>query len=226
MRDRLIVLVEAQSTWSDNIVIRSLIYLMRTYQEYLQRRGANLYSSTPIELPIPELYMIYTKERGNHPPTISLRDKFFNGQKCAIDATVNVIYLDDTDSILSQYIGFCMVYDEQKRRLGLTKEAAREIIRICIAKNLLREYLETRRTEVEDIMFTLFDQKYATEQYVKECVDKAVGQAVTEERERNFTEMVLNMLKAKAGLDLIMQVTSLPAEQIKKLAADNNLAVV
>ena len=39
--DRLMILIEAQSTWSTNIAIRSLIYLGETYKDYLARAGQN-----------------------------------------------------------------------------------------------------------------------------------------------------------------------------------------
>ena len=36
--DRLIILVEAQSTWSPNILIRSLLYVATTYQQYINEK--------------------------------------------------------------------------------------------------------------------------------------------------------------------------------------------
>ena len=36
VEDRLIVLVEAQSTWSPNIIIRGAMYLLQTYWDYLE----------------------------------------------------------------------------------------------------------------------------------------------------------------------------------------------
>ena len=41
----LLVLVEHQSTWSVNIVIRILMYLMQTYNEYFKVHNIDLYSS-------------------------------------------------------------------------------------------------------------------------------------------------------------------------------------
>lgn len=70
--DRLVILVEAQSTWTENIVIRSLIYLMTTYQDYFKRTKQNLYASRKIKMPKPELYVIYTGDRKDHPEYISL----------------------------------------------------------------------------------------------------------------------------------------------------------
>lgn len=43
---------------------------------------------------------------------------------------------------------------------GRTLTAAKEIIRICCDRNLLKEYLGEREREVEEIMSILFDQEY------------------------------------------------------------------
>ena len=40
---RLMILVEAQSTWSVNIVVRALMYLANTWQEYIQNNKMNVY---------------------------------------------------------------------------------------------------------------------------------------------------------------------------------------
>ena len=63
VKDRLMILVEAQSTWSPSIVIRSLIYLMQTLQEYFNDNDINLYKNNHIQFPKPELYVIYNKKR-------------------------------------------------------------------------------------------------------------------------------------------------------------------
>ena len=60
---RLVVLVEAQSTWTVNIVLRSLMYLTQTWQKYIQDTGQNVYGSKKVEIPRPELYVIYTGSR-------------------------------------------------------------------------------------------------------------------------------------------------------------------
>ncbi len=58
--DRLLILVEAQSTWSVNIMIRSVLYIVRAYQDFLRESRQSLFSTKPVHLPIPELYVIYT----------------------------------------------------------------------------------------------------------------------------------------------------------------------
>ena len=46
--DRLMILVESQSTWTLNIIIRALMYLIQTYHDYFKRTNQNLYGSKKI----------------------------------------------------------------------------------------------------------------------------------------------------------------------------------
>ena len=124
-KDRLMVLVEAQSTWSPNIVIRSLMYLMNTCQEYFTKQKIQLYGSNNAQMPKPELYVIYTGEKGNHPDVLSLKKEFFPDTDCCIDAKVKVIYLRNSNDIINQYIGFCRVFNEQVALYGRTLKAAK-----------------------------------------------------------------------------------------------------
>ena len=78
---RLMVLVESQSTWTLNIIIRALMYLIQTYHEYFKRTNQNLYGSKKVNMPKPELYLIYTGDRKNVPESISLSKDFLPGRK-------------------------------------------------------------------------------------------------------------------------------------------------
>ena len=48
---RLVILVEAQSTWSANIVVRALLYLVKTYNAYFKEHRQNVYDTKLVELP-------------------------------------------------------------------------------------------------------------------------------------------------------------------------------
>lgn len=157
--DRIIILAEAQSTWTMNIIIRALLYLAQTYQEYFDRKGIDLYHSKKAEMPIPELYVIFTGERVNRPDQISLSSEFFGGQETALEVKVKMLYGEDEGNIIGQYVTFCRVFNEQRRKHGWTREAVLETIRICKDRNVLKEYLENRESEVIDIMMTLYDEE-------------------------------------------------------------------
>lgn len=213
--DRLIIMVEAQSTWSVNVIIRIFIYLAQTYHEHFQENGANLYGSKKVVMPEPELYVIYTGERKKKQEYISLSEEFFNGRNIGIELRAKVIYDGKNNDIISQYVNFTKVYNGQVKIYGRSKDAVLETIRICKDKNLLKEYLESKEKEVVNIMMALFDQEKVFDIYVKsevkEAVDKAVKKAVkkTEKNTAMKTEKntAIKLLKTgKFSIDEIRDI--------------------
>ncbi|MBQ7193503.1 MAG: hypothetical protein IJR98_03935 [Synergistaceae bacterium] len=168
VRDRLIIFVEAQSTWSVNIILRILLYLAGTYQEYIAERNLNVYGSKKLKIPEPEFFVIYTGKRRIEKEIISLREDFWNNSDVPIDLSVKVIHSENEKDIIGQYIIFTHVLDDQIRIFGRKKSAVESAIRICQDRGVLREYLEGRKKEVVDIMVMLFDQSYAMEVYGRE----------------------------------------------------------
>jgi hypothetical protein len=142
--NRLLILVESQSTWTYNIIIRAMMYLIQTYHDYFKRTNQNLYGSKKVNLPKPELYMIYTGDRKQVPDILSLQKEFFDGGKVAIEAEVKVLYQENEKDIIGQYIIFSKVYKEQRTLYGNTKQTITETIRICKDRNVLKEYLESK----------------------------------------------------------------------------------
>ena len=155
--NRLLVLVEAQSTWTLNILIRFLMYLGETYQRYIRNNNIRIYSTKKAELPKPELYVIYPYERGDKPDEISLSKDVFgiDPENAFVDIKAKIIYDGQQGDIINQYIVFCRVFDEQVKAHGKTKKAVDETIRICKDRNVLKDYLAGE--EVPDLMFGYFD---------------------------------------------------------------------
>ena len=69
--DILIILVEAQSTWSINILIRLILYVAQKYNDLINAQGWNVYGTKALELPEPEFYVIYTGNRKERPEEIN-----------------------------------------------------------------------------------------------------------------------------------------------------------
>ena len=88
-----------------------------------------------------------------------------------------MIYNSEEGDIINQYIVFTKVCKEQVKLYGRSKKALSEAIRICKDRNVLKEYLENRETEVVDIMITLYDEQEIMERYVESEVAEAVEQA-------------------------------------------------
>ena len=174
---RLILMLEAQSTWSVNVIIRMFIYLAQTYHEYFKGNSTNLYGSKKAVMPEPELYVVYTGDRKKRQEYISLSEEYFGGKNTDIELKAKVIYGGKGNDILEQYIKFTKVYNGQVKEHGRTKKAVIETIRICKNENLLKEYLESREKEVVGIMMALFDQEEVFDTYVKSERKEAAREA-------------------------------------------------
>jgi hypothetical protein len=208
--DRIILFLEAQSSWTLNIIIRVLMYLAQTYYEYFQRTNQNLYKTTKVKMPKPEIYVVYTGEKGNKPDTISLSQDFFGGEKLALDIEAKVIYESNDDSIINEYIKFTKVYDEQRKKYGRTREAIKETIRICKDRNLLKEYLESREREVVTIMMSLFDEEEIMKSYIESEINAAEN--------RKAIEMAKKLIKKNQMCnDDIVEITGLTEETVRSL---------
>lgn len=161
VRDKLILLVEAQSKFSINIALRMLLYLAATYKEYVEEQKLDLYGSKPVSIPRPELYMVYTGAPRQLPEVLRLSDMYDGPGGAEIEIKV----LKDTGAgnIVDQYIRFCEISDEQRKQYGYTMKAVEETLRICCEENILMPFLASRQKEVQDIMVTLFNQERVTE---------------------------------------------------------------
>lgn len=179
--DRLLVMVECQSSWSVNIVIRALQYIIETYGRYMEEKQIDLYTGRKAVLPRPELYVIYTGDRKECPEYISLKDDFFEGEDIAIDAKIKVIRYNGHDrDIISQYIAFTRIVDEQIAKYGRTIKALEEAIRICNDRDILKEYLLSRRSEIMDIYTSLFDQEVVYDRHL--ASEKRISEEIGEKR--------------------------------------------
>ncbi len=111
--DRLLSLVEAQSTWSVHILVRMLFYKAQTYREHLFQTKQDLYSNTKLILPSVELYVIYTGARRKVPGSITLPGEFFEEKTAAVVVTATVLYEEGKQGIIAEYIAFCHVLSDQ-----------------------------------------------------------------------------------------------------------------
>ena len=188
------LLLEAQASWTVNILIRILLYLAQSYHEYFERTSQSLYKSKKVKMPKPELYVIYTGNKGRKPDTISLSQEFFDGADIDIEIKAKVIYESDKDNIINEYIVFCKVFNEQIKEHGMTKQAVTETIRICKDRNILKQYLSSKEVEVVTIMMSLFDDEQIMRTYEKDI-----------KRETLMEKAILMLKKGKINIDEVSE---------------------
>ena len=86
--------------------------------QLFERIKQSLYKSKKVQIPIPELYVIYTGDRKTKPSEISLSKEFFDGKECCLDVKVKMIYDGKEGDIINQYVIFTKVCNEQMKKYG------------------------------------------------------------------------------------------------------------
>ena len=213
VRDKLILLVEAQSTFSPNIPLRMLMYLAKTYNEYIEEHQLSLYREKKVSIPRPELYVIYTGEK-EAPDILRLSD-MYEGSGSA-DLTVRVLRDGQPGDILSQYVDFCQVANEQVSLYGRTDEALMSTIQLCLEQGILVPFLDSRKKEVVDIMTRLFSQEKAWEMELAANARENREAGRVEGRMEAQTDMLRRLLQKFSILE-VSQIMGIPQSEIERL---------
>ena len=72
------------------------------------------------------------------------------GQDIPADATVKVIYNEESGDIISRYVTFTKICNDQMKKYGRIKKAVEETICICIDEDVLADYLKEFSTSSLD----------------------------------------------------------------------------
>ena len=216
----LLILIESQSTWTVNIIFRALMYLVQTYREYFKETKQDIYKSKKLEMPVPELYVIYTGTRKDRPKEISLSKEFFGGKDICLDVKVKMIYDGKEGDIINQYVKFTKVCNEQVSLYGRTRKAIRETIRICKDRDVLKEYLERKEQEVLSMLMELYDQEEVMRSYLESERYEAAQEAAKKAENATKIETAKRMLEdGTFSIDQIAKFANLPIEAVQEIAA-------
>ena len=182
---KFVILVEAQSRWTDNMTLRMLFYISETYRRYLKETEQSEHLEKRVFLPKPEMYVVYTGSK-KISDEVSFSETYFDGDS-SLDLRVKVLRQVEKNTLHGQYIGFSRVYDEQRRRYSNKLECIKETIRICIEEGYLTEFLDQHKQEVTTMLSELFDEQAQREQY-----DKALRK---ESEERGVLKTLVSLFK-------------------------------
>ena len=148
-KDRIVLLMEAQSLISENVALLMLTRLAEVYDHYAETHMLDLYSERKVRIPAPELFVVYTGQ-GTTADSLQLSSLYGGGDGAELRVTVR----QDTGKgdILDQYVRFCKIADEQRGLYGRSRKAAEETIRLCTGKGVLVNFLASRGKEVQSIL--------------------------------------------------------------------------
>ena len=216
--ETLIVLMEAQSTFSINISLRLLLYLAETYKQYVEEHKLDLYAGKAVHIPRPELYVVYTGNKTDVPEILRLSE-LYEGEG-GVEVTVKVLRSSESCDIVDQYIRFCKITDEQRIKHGYTQKAIDETMRLCLEQNILAPFLVSRQKEVTDIMVTLFSQEKVTEIHDYNIAKDARAEGRAEGRVEAERNMILRLLDTFSP-EQVAAALKVPVEDILRIAEES-----
>ena len=188
VKDTLLVMIEAQSTWTLNILPRMIEYIGESFNRYVLETKQNIYGTKKVKLPKPELYVLYTGNKPIKDKEISFKKEFFSNN-CSIEVKVNVLSSKNAKVVVKEYIKFTKIFDINNEKYGYTKKSINETINYCINKNILREYLSEFKKEVYNIMTSVYDQKTATDMYGQEQYAQGMQQGMQQGETEAFIKI-------------------------------------
>ena len=222
---KLIVFIEHQSTINKNMPLRFLEYFVHILYGIVPARAR--YKNSLYKIPSPEFYVFYNgKKRLVRESELKLSDAFIVPQQEPLcELKVNVVNIGGEEGltlpivkncvILKEYCEFIEMMLKEKAALpeNCTKEDAQvaleKVIRECISKNILTDYLTRKSTEVINMFLDEYD--YETDIAVKQEEAKEEG------AQQNAIETALALLKEGDSPEKISRCTKLPIEKVLEL---------
>jgi len=222
--NRLVILIEHQSTINENMPLRLLMYIARVYEKIIDRK--KLYQTKLEEIPTPEFIVLYNGD--DECPDFSqlkLSDAFkdIEGLKLSDDGVIPLELIVKVYNInhgrnpemlkksetLDEYSIFIDKVKENKINEKSLEKAAVSAINYCIANNILKEFLEAHASEVLNMLLTEWNQDEAVE------VAREEGISVGMEKEKMI--IAKNLLAKGSSPEFVLEITGLSFEEIERL---------
>jgi hypothetical protein len=230
MEDKLVVLMEHQSTVCENMALRLLIYIARIYEKWLnanEKFDKAVYGTQLVKIPRPEFYVLYNgKTEFPERKDLRLSDAFqdllesekerasewFGGllelivRVYNINKGFNEEMLKKSETLFgySFFVNLARQYIDAGHEL---EEAIRQAVVDCVEKDVLADFLRTYSGEVINMLTTEFKLEDALQVWKEEGIEEGI--------EKGIEKMAKNLFSKGIPLDVIAQSAGLPIEKIQ-----------
>lgn len=224
MDNRFIVMIEHQATVNPNMPLRMLSYAAREYE----RRGLTkkVYSRRRIEIPTPELYMLYNgAEDQPIMQELKLSDAYIaKCGKISLEARVmviNVNYDKGADILkrcktLNEYSMFIHMIRERQQEKGLQK-AVEESVRECMRKGILTEFLERNGGDIVSLVRIELTREECEAIREEDGYVRGLEDGLNEGRIEEQLKIARNMKALGLTTDVISKASGLMEKEIEAL---------
>ena len=235
INDRVVVLIEHQSTINENVPLRLLMYIGRVYEKITDKERT--YQRKLEKIPMPEFIVLYNGKE-DFPDHKELRlsaafkdiseVKLSENDNFPLELIVQVyninhgrnMEMQKKSETLRGYSFLIEKIKEYNEKFSLD-EALRDAVRYCIEQNVLKEFLEEHGSEVINMLF----EEFSVEEIAAIRAKEAWEDGMEEGRERGREEGIFegkcmsarNLLEKGSEFDYVSEITGLSLEEIEKL---------
>jgi hypothetical protein len=225
--NRLIVLIEHQSTICNNIPLRLLEYTGRIYEKIID--PDKKYQKNLVKIPRPEFIVLYNgKDKYPDYTELKLSDAFMDieglkltdADKIPLELIVpvyNINYGHNPEILkkceaLNGYSMFTVKIREFEKEKPLD-EAFISAINYCINNNILKDFLRKHGSEVLNMLFGEYNREIDIAVNRKEAWEDGLEEG----REQEKLIIAKNLLEKGSTLEFVHDITGLSMEKIKEL---------
>jgi hypothetical protein len=210
--DRVVVLIEHQSTLNPNMPLRLLMYIARLYEKIIDRK--KMYTSSLTRLPTPEFFVLYNgKAPYPDEKVLRLSNAFMDAGGLlppgvpALELSAKVLNINqrhNTDKLhksrtLEEYSAFIDRVRREEAK-GLAREdAMKRAIVWCIEHNVLKNFLETNSSEVINMLLAEWNLDDALAVRWEEGREKGKVEGKTEGKVEGKVELLVRLLTRRFG---------------------------
>ncbi len=223
VKNTVMCLVEAQTTRMSTILLRSLIYLSRTMEQYLLSRDMTTYTARADNVPNWEIYIIYSEKAGLeggaqiwrfdtiHSDLFDLNDK-------------EILPIPDF-GIVEEYVDICRTIDRIIIAKGYEKDAVNDLMSFCRQKNgVLSQYIISREAEIMGLYEEMWTREGSIRAREKEIRRISLEEGRAEGRAEGMAgalasiQKAIDMLDRNEPIEKIMESTGLTEDVMRSLS--------
>jgi len=229
INNRLIVLIEHQSSINNNMPIRFLIYASKLYQEIIN--PDDKFKRKLEKIPKPEFIVLYNGE-DNYPDYKELRlsDAFMKTDKIKIDVPLELVvqvyninkgrnreilsksrtldsYSRFIDKIREYQKEYQRKYNERKEILD---KAFKSAIKYCIKNDILKDFLRKHGSEVINMLYAEYDPEVEMRVVREEALEE--GEEIGMEKEKLI--IAKNLLSKGSSPEFVCEITGLTLDKM------------
>jgi predicted transposase/invertase (TIGR01784 family) len=230
--NRLVVLIEHQSTISENMPLRLLEYVEHIYEKTIDLEKK--YQKNMIKIPRPEFIVLYNGlDDYSEYSELKLSDMFMDVEglkqasieKTPLELIVQVYNINHGHNpellkkckTLDNYSFFIDKIREYLNKKKTLEKAVKLAVKYCIKKNILKKYLQENSSEVFNMIFGEYDREMDIAVNRREAWEDGRAEGREEGREEGKIITAKNLLDEGSSLEFVYKVTGLSPAKIKKI---------